>query len=515
VEPLGFRPRARLSKQIGRDLITDEVVAVFELVKNAYDADAKEVRISLFNVTGPNGEIEIEDDGHGMSYEDLRDKWMEPATADKEVNRVSPGGRAVLGNKGIGRFAVDKLASKLHLRCKRAGATQWVNVWFNWDDFTADKYLDEIQMHPWTEPGKAGEQGLLLSMQPVRARWTEHQIRALLLHLQTLVPPEGSQGGFRIWVECSDFPQMSGWVEPLEPEGATAVVRVDVQADGTVHRTFDGQTKEHKGPVPLCGPVCIDLWYFDPLARSKWATRTRVEWEEWSGVRIYRDGFRVLPYGRPKNDWLGLGERRSKKVGGKLANRDLMGMVQITREANPDLEDTTSRESMKGDRAFEALKGLVMDQIQFLEARLAEAKPASEKEALSSQPAPVPAATPTTTPGATPKSLGSPVTSADTGGVTHADASVNAGGSVWVQAKLVIRKYEADKTPDKDGAEKRPSPDGATVDPGQTYTPADDPISAALQTLAEVATFLDKAGQASLVTRIDQVKSLLNDLSNR
>jgi len=109
---IAFRPRARLLKLIGEELISDEVVAISELVKNAHDADSKSVTISFLGVTAPDGEISVRDDGTGMDRETLLGRWMEPAASTKvgAGRSKTPRGRRVLGEKGVGRFAADKLA---------------------------------------------------------------------------------------------------------------------------------------------------------------------------------------------------------------------------------------------------------------------------------------------------------------------------------------------------------------------------------------------------------------------
>ena len=117
---------------IGRDLITDRVTALFELVKNCYDANATETTI-VFNNVGleKNGEssIIIKDDGIGMSFADIRDKWMVIGTSNKRSNPYSPEpfNRKCVGEKGIGRFAVDKLGQLYYLntQSKHNYQTSW------------------------------------------------------------------------------------------------------------------------------------------------------------------------------------------------------------------------------------------------------------------------------------------------------------------------------------------------------------------------------------------------------
>src|SRR5262249_37259142 len=109
---IAFRPRARLLKLIGEELISDEVVAISELVKNSHDADATTVLLRFTGVTRPDGRIEVIDDGSGMDLDTLLGRWMEPAASTKvgKGHQITPRGRRVLGEKGVGRFAADKLA---------------------------------------------------------------------------------------------------------------------------------------------------------------------------------------------------------------------------------------------------------------------------------------------------------------------------------------------------------------------------------------------------------------------
>ncbi len=80
---IAFQPRARLLKLIGEELISDEVVAISELVKNAHDADARTVILAFSRVTGADGTIEVRDDGGGMDLDTFLGKWMEPAASSK------------------------------------------------------------------------------------------------------------------------------------------------------------------------------------------------------------------------------------------------------------------------------------------------------------------------------------------------------------------------------------------------------------------------------------------------
>ena len=132
LETLTFKPYARLLTMIGDQLIKNECVALMELIKNAYDADANWVRISFNDFDerwhpGKSASIVVEDDGCGMTPTAIRDVWMRPASPNKKsddpAHRLTPGKhRVMLGEKGIGRFAMFKLGSKVTITTRPAGS---------------------------------------------------------------------------------------------------------------------------------------------------------------------------------------------------------------------------------------------------------------------------------------------------------------------------------------------------------------------------------------------------------
>lgn len=143
-----LRPRARVLHIFGDELISSKTVAVTELVKNAYDADATRVLVRFQEpLEIGQGRIEIVDNGHGMFPETILMTWMEPATLFRKRQRRSEQcGRRVLGEKGIGHFAASRLADYLELVTRRAGADREVRVFFDWSQFDDEhKYLDQVE----------------------------------------------------------------------------------------------------------------------------------------------------------------------------------------------------------------------------------------------------------------------------------------------------------------------------------------------------------------------------------
>ena len=132
-EKLHFKTSSGIKSIVGKDLITDKFVAIFELVKNSYDAGAKQVTITF-----DKDKIIIVDDGHGMSKNDLVEKWLNLAYSEKKEGSLSNKERIYVGSKGIGRFSADRLGSKLTITTKVKDENLQHIVWIDWNKFDED-----------------------------------------------------------------------------------------------------------------------------------------------------------------------------------------------------------------------------------------------------------------------------------------------------------------------------------------------------------------------------------------
>src|SRR5687768_10996217 len=127
-----FTVDAHVLTLLGDELIGNPRLAVFELVKNSYDADAEKVTVTL-NLDVPKPKIVVEDDGCGMSYDDLVNGWLRIGTAYKRSLKTPTREflRRPLGEKGVGRLAVQKLGRKLSLLTRREGESE-LQLEMNW-----------------------------------------------------------------------------------------------------------------------------------------------------------------------------------------------------------------------------------------------------------------------------------------------------------------------------------------------------------------------------------------------
>ena len=213
-----FEPYARLMNILGDQLITDKKVAVIELVKNCYDADAKNVQVRFLNMNnyGKNylseneqPYIEIEDDGEGMTINTIRTVWLRPATPNKLKKKNIQDirtklGRKIQGEKGIGRFAIHKLGERIQLFTK-AFSDNEIKVDIDFTEFNPEKYdlfnqtitdqklLKDIDIN-WSIQNPAEEiikpNGTLIRISHLRGEeWTKNDYDDIYKAIQRLVTP--------------------------------------------------------------------------------------------------------------------------------------------------------------------------------------------------------------------------------------------------------------------------------------------------------------------------------------
>lgn len=237
---VALRPRAHLLAIIGRELIKDESVAISELVKNSYDADATFVNVLLVGVSSPDsGRIDIRDDGHGMTTETVLTAWAEPATSFKRGQREgrSPRGRILLGEKGVGRFAVDKLGKKVELITRREKEDHETVLHIDSGVYDKDVYLDEVKNEWETRPPKEivdPPQGTILRITQLRGAYSQELVENIHKALAKLISPViKSELKFQIKFQCSDYPKLTGEIEiPLPLSRAPWSIRGSVNENG-------------------------------------------------------------------------------------------------------------------------------------------------------------------------------------------------------------------------------------------------------------------------------------------
>lgn len=387
---LRFEASARLQRLFGRELIPDDDSAVEELVKNAYDSNASEVTIAIVRPTGASkGAIEIRDNGMGLSLRDFSRVWMMAGYSEKSGQPLPETARIQVGEKGIGRFAADKLGRRLTVFTKTRGAREALKVTFDWPRFEKGKRLLSDVPIPYEfvqEPllPKHGS-GTILRIEDLRSDWSDKAIEELRNRLSRLLNPYDTEQKFSIDLRAPTR-KLSGVVIPGQivgadfeweinrsDQGRTRIKRRRPVLGGDELRWGEWETipvtKVQKlGDMQEFGPVSARFFFFVGRPKKKNTNGAA------SGVAIFRDGIRVEPAGSSSSDWLGLLEKRAKRSGHMpLVPSRLFGFVRISRADNPEIQDATNRRAFVHGPQLDAFR-------EFLKLRLEEFESQVEEE---------------------------------------------------------------------------------------------------------------------------------------
>jgi len=379
-----FSVDAHHINRLGLELVAKQETALSELIKNAYDADATRVEIRFENYKRPGGNLTISDDGSGMSEEIIKRTWMRISTTDKSDSPVSPVlSRRRAGKKGIGRFAVQRLGSRLILETRVSGEAIGTRVKFNWDeDFAPGVDLRSIWNAVERFPKDLLEHGTTLRILGVRDGWNATTFERVWRSVFFLQPPfevsaaSGLGGetdpGFKVEILGLDQDEQAKDVLSMESlflAHSTALISGEIHDDGTASVTVSSRFLEKPETIALqgdfsgVGPTHLNANYFIYQSQAMPGTLVKKASEmglRYGGIRVYRNGFRVLPYGEPNDDWLKLAfdtARRSLLLPSN--NYNFFGEVSVSSERNPSLEETSSREGLIENAAYDSLKSFV------------------------------------------------------------------------------------------------------------------------------------------------------------
>ena len=393
---LSFSTNAKLEKLIGRELITNNIIAIFELIKNSYDAFAHSATISFegFNVcskdlekmrrsdrviSNENSKIIIKDDGSGMSFEEVKTKWMEIGTTSKENTYIKKASdysndkRVINGEKGIGRFGADKLGSLLKLISVGAEGYEKTTLEIDWNKFDDhEKKIQDIDFDCYVERCTTPQNtGLTLEISLLRDKWTVSDIVKLKNHLKKLISPFAQeQERFQIYLEYSenDIERIVNDSFEYATTGITANIDKYGFMEYNIYTALESERKEIKLAPPGFGPLKLQILYMDKAAKSAFTRRTGTTTKDYGNIKVFRDDFRVLPYGEKENDWLGIDNKHAQGAFRTFGTRDLVGYVQISKIDNPILKDATSRQGLNEDiKEFDEFKAFIWRCIELLQ----------------------------------------------------------------------------------------------------------------------------------------------------
>ncbi len=374
---------------LGRELITDRITAVFELVKNCYDANATSVTVDLVNVSSKKKEdrkIIITDNGIGMSFIDIRDKWMVVGTNSKRAKPYSdpPFNRKLVGEKGIGRFAVDKLGERLVIHTKQVNEKDWLDVTINWDEYEIQSAASTKgnQLTLFTEidnaysyaPADSKEHGTSLIISNVSEDWTDLDVIRLYNELSKLVSPfYPLNPPFDIFLNSNEVKAYTNkQVKPDPVKFFSHFQEIDFKNGQQESLEFDekkGVIKKVGIPIKKFGPVKLKIYFFNESAKRKYNNAYKGQDERIDGVKIYRDGVIATPFAEynshpdHKKDILGIDKRLWRDIFSKVGTREVIGVIDITKENNPNIIDATNRQDFVDNAAYRELKEFIIQQL--------------------------------------------------------------------------------------------------------------------------------------------------------
>ena len=372
-EPQTFRISTGLKDLIGQDLITDDFVAVFELVKNSFDAHAKSVVITF-----TPEEITIADDGKGMGRDDILQKWLFVAYSAKREgvedhdyrDKIEHRTRPYAGAKGVGRFSCDRLGAELQLVSRsKGGPVQVLDVDWRRYEVDAQKEFNEVKVDlgtadefPVDVERPTGPTGTILRVKRLRAAWSREKLQRLKRELTKLIDPfAGGPKSFRIEIVAAaeiaadkmdeawnsqrredqsvrllvNGPIENPMIEVLRQR--TTVIHVKVSDDGAwIESTLEDRGDlvyriREPNPYELLRDTDLsaDVFFLNHSAKIVFAHRMGVPSVQFGSIFVFRNGFRVFPIGAEDDDFFGLNRRKQQGQRRFLGGRDLIGRVEV------------------------------------------------------------------------------------------------------------------------------------------------------------------------------------------
>lgn len=408
---LNFKTNIQLKSIIGKDLINDDNIAILELVKNAFDADAKKVEVVYQNLkinddkitdnfSSQTSRLLIKDDGLGMNLQDIQDKWLNIAYSEKKSNSRQHN-RMMAGAKGVGRFSCDRLGEYLNLYAKKNNSEEYILLKIDWKKFEIEDDKKEIQsinleyeilsiQDLKNNNIPVFEHGVLLEIIKLRSNWVYEikdnkgkvtdwntdKLVNLKKYLEKLINPNQAfeKNDFGIYLDAPEFiaennqkDEHEKYIGKIENtifeklDFKTTNIESEIIEDGRVILTSlkdKGQIifwiKEKNEFYPNLKNVKLYLYYLNTFSKAFFTKQTGVRPIDYGSIYLFLNGFRIPPYGQDGNDWLGLEQRKGQGYARFLGTRDLVGRIEILDENN-DFKVVSSREGVVKDDNYKTL----------------------------------------------------------------------------------------------------------------------------------------------------------------
>lgn len=425
--PIVMHPKA--FSAFGADLVTSDVVALIELVKNAYDAFAYHVEVIFDTDSFGNRTLTVADDGLGMSKDTIVNAWAVIATNHKVRNPfIERDGkmRAVSGNKGMGRFSAARLGTKLSIitKTKEEGCYK---IELDWEEFNSARSIEECSFVLDKIDGNVipQESGTRLLISNLSHIWAEDELADLEEELSRIINPFKQKDEFSILLKYDGIENPIEIAVPDFVNNPKYLFTAHVDLNGNLiwdysfsplkkglgfSNTSSGNltwneiledlgeelSKDSQktfralsGITPSCGAFDMEIRVWDrdaesiqditelySMKRSLYKSTLRA----YKGLSVYRDGVLVLPKSEASRDWIGLDLRRVGRVGDRISTNQIIGIVNISSSANPNIKDATDREKLVDTIEYLEFTTIIKSAIKLLEGLRKNDRMESEKQ---------------------------------------------------------------------------------------------------------------------------------------
>lgn len=402
---LPFKISSNLKNIIGKDLINDKYIAVFELVKNAYDAGAHNVEIEFINDDMP--QLIIKDDGCGMSYDDIINKWLFVAYSEKkEVNLEKKGKdyrqkfkRQFAGAKGVGRFSCDRLGSKLDIVTFTEKSDVEHILKIDWSKFEEDdeKEFVNIAVEYDSAPKKANCSGTTLIISGLREFWDRNSILTLKKSLMKLVNPQSDNAevdkfsinliakheilndeitkkdNLKKGIDDFSYSIVNGEIinnifNKLKIK--TTSIEISISENGEEIKTilkdrdiFVFRYTEKNIKYQDLKNIHCNIFYMNRAAKANFTRQMGTEPVNYGSIFVYKNSFRVYPYGEPGRDFFDIDRRKTQGYNRYFGTREIMGEIKIIGDNNYFYETTSRDGGFIRNNAVEELESFFKEKV--------------------------------------------------------------------------------------------------------------------------------------------------------
>ena len=371
-----FRISSALKDIIGKDLINDDFIAIFELVKNSYDAYASKVDIYFKDIYSSNAKIIIKDNGKGMNYDDLTNKWLFVAYSAKKDGSESEDlnfrdkinvQRAFAGAKGIGRFSCDRLGTDLYIEPTKNEENRLTETllidWENFEEDLKEEFVNVNVLHETLPIIK--KIGTKLEITNLRNSWDRKKFLRLKDALAKLINPnrDSFDDKFEIYLHVDDelvnddnFDEyhkiVNGKIqnlifETLDLKTTKIISSISSKDENTITTSLYEANKlvyeiKEKNTYEFLHNITYTIYYLNRSSKMTFSRRMGMQPVEYGHIFVYKNSLRIYPYGQRGDDPLKMDNRKAQGYNRYIGTRETIGYIDIL-EPNNMLKETSSR----------------------------------------------------------------------------------------------------------------------------------------------------------------------------